>query len=172
MLTGLVEGTFLFDLTVFDSSEAVNSSTISVTALMGVPHLQSVEMYLRKKMREFTYRMKNKLEERLSATLSSHVRNLNRMFFMITEASSVAVVFSIIDEDPSTGRIHIVFRADFTDVAVQGEVKDVSQQKKEVAVVEAWKVVKILRSETNMIAEFKIDSVDSLCKFPFHSVNL
>lgn len=38
-----------------------------------MPHLQSVEIYLRKQFDEFTYRVKNKFEERLSATLSSQV---------------------------------------------------------------------------------------------------
>ncbi|VDK75881.1 unnamed protein product [Litomosoides sigmodontis] len=155
ILTGLVPGIFLFDLTVWDHSDAMNSTTVSLTVSMGIPHLQSVEMYLRKKFGEFTYRIKNKFEERLSATLSSQIE----------EASNVKVIFSSIDEDFSTGRIRIVFRADCANITFPSKANmgGILQQKdEEVTVMQAWRVVKILRSETTIMTGFSIDSIDTL----------
>lgn len=43
-------------------------------------------------------------------------------------------------------------------------MREASQQRNyEVAVVEATKVVSILRLETNMVTEFSVDSIDTLC---------
>ncbi|VBB33692.1 unnamed protein product [Acanthocheilonema viteae] len=156
ILTGLVRGIYLFDLTVWDHSGAMNATTVTLTISVGVPHLQSVEVYLKKQFNEFTYRIKNKFEERLSATLSSQIE----------EAKNVIVLFSSIDEDSSTGRIRIVFRANCVNIAFpsKSNIETIPQPKDEkVTVIEAWKIVKILRSETTMMTGFSIDSVNALC---------
>ncbi|KAL3990308.1 hypothetical protein ACH3XW_31215 [Acanthocheilonema viteae] len=155
ILTGLVRGIYLFDLTVWDHSGAMNATTVTLTISVGVPHLQSVEVYLKKQFNEFTYRIKNKFEERLSATLSSQIE----------EAKNVIVLFSSIDEDSSTGRIRIVFRANCVNIAFpsKSNIETIPQPKDEkVTVIEAWKIVKILRSETTMMTGFSIDSVNAL----------
>ncbi|OZC10116.1 hypothetical protein X798_02706 [Onchocerca flexuosa] len=155
ILTGLIPGTFLFDLTVWDHSDAMNVTTVALTVSVGILHLQSVEIYLKKQFGEFTYRAKNKLEEQLSATLSSQIE----------ETNNVIIIFSSISEDSSTGRIRIVFRAEYVNIAfVQKEdMGGISQQNNEkIAVIEAWKVVKILRSETTMRTRFNIVSIDAL----------
>ncbi|VDO51978.1 unnamed protein product [Onchocerca flexuosa] len=107
ILTGLIPGTFLFDLTVWDHSDAMNVTTVALTVSVGILHLQSVEIYLKKQFGEFTYRAKNKLEEQLSATLSSQIE----------ETNNVIIIFSSISEDSSTGRIRIVFRAEYVNIA-------------------------------------------------------
>ncbi|VDO62434.1 unnamed protein product [Onchocerca flexuosa] len=49
----------------------------------------------------------------------------------------------------------------------------ISQQNNEkIAVIEAWKVVKILRSETTMRTRFNIVSIDALCKSSYLSIVL
>ncbi|EJD75986.1 serine-type protease inhibitor [Loa loa] len=156
ILTGLVPGTFLFDLAVWDHSDVMNATTVALTIFVGMPHLQSVEMYLKKQFGEFTYRVKNKFEERLSATLSSQIE----------EANDVVVVFSSIDEDFSTGRIRIVFQAERVNIAFPSKrsMAGISQQRSEkVTIIEAWEIVKILRSETTLMTGFSVDSIDALC---------
>uniref|UniRef100_A0A8R1TQI5 REJ domain-containing protein n=1 Tax=Onchocerca volvulus TaxID=6282 RepID=A0A8R1TQI5_ONCVO len=163
ILTGLVAGTFFFDLTVWDHSDAMNTTTVALTVSIGILHLQSVELYLKKQFGEFTYRAKNKLEEWLSATLSSQIE----------ETNNVIVIFSSISEDSSTGRIRVVFRAEYVNIAFvpKEDMGGISQQKnEEITVIEAWKIVKILGSETTMMTRFNIDSIGALCKSSFLSV--
>uniref|UniRef100_A0A0R3RQZ4 REJ domain-containing protein n=1 Tax=Elaeophora elaphi TaxID=1147741 RepID=A0A0R3RQZ4_9BILA len=157
ILTGLVPGTFLFDLTVWDHSDAMNATTVALIISVGMPHLQSVEIYLKKQFSKFTYRVKSKFEERLSATLSSQIE----------EANNIIIVFSSVDEDFSTGRIRIVFRAEYVNIAFSSkEGMDGILQKKsgKTTIIEAWKIIKILRSETTMMTGFSIDSIDTLCQ--------
>ncbi|CAG9530713.1 unnamed protein product [Cercopithifilaria johnstoni] len=161
ILTGLVPGTFLFDLTVWDHSDAMNATTVALTISVGMPHSQSVEMYLKKQFSEFTYRAKNKLEEQLSATLLSQIE----------KANNVIVAFSSIDEDFSRGRIRIVFRAYYVNIAFPSKtnMEVIPQQKSEkITVIEAWKIIRILRSETTIMAGFDIDSIDTLCNHRHH----
>lgn len=48
-------------------------------------------------------------------------------------------------------------------------MEGIPQQKGEqVTVMEAWKIIKILRSETTVMAGFSIDSIDALCKSFFY----
>lgn len=51
---------------------------------------------------------------------------------------------------------------------LEDDMGGISQQKNEkVTVIEAWKIVKILRLETTMLIGFNIDSIDALCKLSF-----
>ena len=72
-LTGLIAGDFLFDLTVGDASNAKNTTTVYLKVLSSDELLNSVEMYLDKKESDITYRLRAKLETRISATILSQV---------------------------------------------------------------------------------------------------
>ncbi|KHN80568.1 Dyslexia-associated protein -like protein [Toxocara canis] len=148
MLSGLVPGVFHFDLTVADHSNAQDSITISLTVIAGEEQLNSVELYMEHNFSDITYRLRSKLEGRLATALA----------FQIPEAVRVDVCFSDFAQDPTSGRVRVVFHTEFTN-STSNELKG---SRGRTMVVPAVRAVAILRNEANMIRDFHIDSINTL----------
>ncbi|VDM38192.1 unnamed protein product [Toxocara canis] len=148
MLSGLVPGVFHFDLTVADHSNAQDSITISLTVIAGEEQLNSVELYMEHNFSDITYRLRSKLEGRLATALA----------FQIPEAVRVDVCFSDFAQDPTSGRVRVVFHTEFTN-STSNELKGARGR---TMVVPAVRAVAILRNEANMIRDFHIDSINTL----------
>lgn len=103
-LNGLVEGDFLFNLTVFDQQKEADTVTVSLKVANGDERLNSVEIYMDQKIEDITYRLRRKLEARLSASLTAQ----------IAEASTVFVHFTDFGQDPKTGNLRVVFHAEYS----------------------------------------------------------
>jgi hypothetical protein len=110
-LNGLVEGEFLFNLTVFDQQKASDTVTISLTITNGNERLNSVEIYMDQKIEDVTYRLRRKFSARLSAALTAQ----------ISEASTVFVHFTDFGQDPKTGNLRVVFHAEYS---LEGKEKE------------------------------------------------
>uniref|UniRef100_A0A9J2PBU3 PKD/Chitinase domain-containing protein n=1 Tax=Ascaris lumbricoides TaxID=6252 RepID=A0A9J2PBU3_ASCLU len=153
MLGGLVPGIFHFDLTVTDHSNAQNSTTVALTVVAGEEQLNSIEMYLEPDFNDITYRLRNKLEGRIATTLA----------VQIPEAIKVDVRFSSFAQDPSSGRLRVVFHTEFAN-----PIHQEGEGAKSAIVVSAARAVTILRNEVDMIRDFHIASINTLCYFFFH----
>uniref|UniRef100_A0AC34F6U3 PKD domain-containing protein n=1 Tax=Panagrolaimus sp. ES5 TaxID=591445 RepID=A0AC34F6U3_9BILA len=151
-LNGLVEGEFLFNLTVFDQQKASDTVTITLTVKNGDERLNSVEIYMDQKIEDITYRLRRKFEGRLSAALTAQ----------ISEASTVFVHFTDFGQDPKTGNLRVVFHAEYSleDLTAR-QARDLMPPAK-LEVVDVRRAVKILQKENVMIQEFSIKQIESL----------
>jgi len=154
LLSGLVEGEFNFNLTVYDQQRVSNSTTVTLTVINGQEQLNSIELYLQQKIEDITYRLRRKLQNRLSAALASR----------ISEVAVVYIHFTEFNQDPKTGNLRVVFHAEYSNEApeIAREVRSSSNQPSGLPVLEARKAVEILQKETSMIQEFSIIQIDTL----------
>lgn len=74
LLSGLIPGEFLFDLTVRDHSQAENTTTVKLTVVPGEEFLNSIEMFMDENKANITYRLRDKLRARISAAVVSQVK--------------------------------------------------------------------------------------------------
>uniref|UniRef100_A0A0N5AC19 PKD domain-containing protein n=1 Tax=Syphacia muris TaxID=451379 RepID=A0A0N5AC19_9BILA len=101
LLSDLVPGDFLFDLTVSDHSEAKNTTTVLLKVVASDEYLNSVEMFIKEYSANITYRLRDRLKARIVAAVVSRVS--------LTEASNIVVHFSHFAQEPSTGKLRVVF---------------------------------------------------------------
>ncbi|MFH4981206.1 hypothetical protein AB6A40_007915 [Gnathostoma spinigerum] len=154
VLTGLVPGEFLFDLIVADQANAEDSTVVHLTVSAGLEHMNSIEIYMDQREEDATYRLRNKLEDRLSASLTSQ----------IPEANEVYIHFTDFSKDPSTGQLRVVFYADYS--TSKTEVRD-AHTYHSVQIVKVERAVLALKKEANMKSDFRIVTINTLCMFLF-----
>jgi hypothetical protein len=151
-LNGLVEGEFLFNLTVFDQQKASDTVTIALTITNGNERLNSVEIYMDQKIEDITYRLRRKFSARLSAALTAQ----------ISEASTVFVHFTDFGQDPKTGNLRVVFHAEYSLEDLTARQARDSYPLPKLEVVDVRRAVKILQKESTMIHEFSIKEIEPL----------
>ena len=69
MLTNLIEGRYLFNLTVWDVSSKSHSTIAELIVRTGVEQENALQLYMRRGVRKFSSRWSRKLADRLSAAL-------------------------------------------------------------------------------------------------------
>ncbi|KAE9554712.1 hypothetical protein FO519_002040 [Halicephalobus sp. NKZ332] len=141
LLSGLVAGEFNFNLTVYDKQKAYNTTTVKLTVINGEEQLNSIELYLKQKIEDITYRLRRKLENRLSAALASQ----------ISEVTVVYVHFTEFGQDPKTGNLRVVFHAEYSNETpeVNRETRSLNGQVPGFPVLHAKRAVEILQKESN-----------------------
>uniref|UniRef100_A0A7E4UUC5 PKD domain-containing protein n=1 Tax=Panagrellus redivivus TaxID=6233 RepID=A0A7E4UUC5_PANRE len=144
LLSGLVDGEFRFNLTVFDQQGLSNWTVVTLTVSNGDEQANAVEIYLKQRIDDITYRLRRKLEARLSAALTSS----------ISEAAIVYVHFTEFGQDPKTGNLRVVFHAEYS--------KDAKHSSGQLPVVDGKQAVAILQKEVTMAEEFSILQIDGL----------
>ncbi|EPB71761.1 hypothetical protein ANCCEY_09163 [Ancylostoma ceylanicum] len=100
-VTGLVEGTHLYNLTVSDQQKASDSIIVQLTVTRGEEETESVEIFMNKDIKEWTYRLRRKLQDRIEASLAGSIE----------ESDIVVVQFTRFEELPQDGRLRAVFWA-------------------------------------------------------------
>ncbi|VDM80458.1 unnamed protein product, partial [Strongylus vulgaris] len=143
-VTGLVEGKHLYNLTVSDQQKSSDSLIVQLIVTKGEEDIESVEILLDRNIKDWTYRLRRKLQDRIEASLSGSIE----------ESDSVIVHFTRFEELPQDGRLRAVFWAR-------------SRSKREFlgTVVKAQRAVEILRQESTMLSDFHISSIQTLyCK--------
>ncbi|KAI1724556.1 dyslexia-associated protein like protein [Ditylenchus destructor] len=163
MLTNLIEGRFLFNLTVWDVSHKSHSTVAELVVKTGSEEENSVQLFLKRNVRKFSHRWSRKLANRLSAALAAQ----------IAEADTVHVKFTKFVEDPASGLIAANFYAVYTPQKEYGYVEatnttssakmaPVPFSSDDHKIVYAPRVVEILRREIVIIHEFEIVEINSL----------
>lgn len=152
-ITGLVKGSHFYNLTVTDQQKASDSILVKLTVAAGEEEMESVEILMTKDITEWTFRLRRKLQDRIEASLAGSIE----------ESDAVAVHFTKFELLAQDGRLWAVFYARSylrKDQRVQRE-----QLSNSGTVVNAQRVVSILRKETTMLSEFHISAVQTLyCK--------
>ncbi|ETN77678.1 hypothetical protein NECAME_03096 [Necator americanus] len=100
-LIGIVEGTHLYNLTVFDQQKASDSTIVQLIVMKGEEEIESVEILMNKDVKEWTYRLLRKLQDRIEASLAGSIE----------ESDSVMVHFTRFEELAQDGRLRAVFWA-------------------------------------------------------------
>ncbi|KAK6742128.1 hypothetical protein RB195_009787 [Necator americanus] len=155
-LTGIVEGTHLYNLTVFDQQKASDSTIVQLIVMKGEEEIESVEILMNKDVKEWTYRLLRKLQDRIEASLAGSIE----------ESDSVMVHFTRFEELAQDGRLRAVFWA-----RTRSKPENTMRHRRLIsteyssAVVKAQRAVKILRQESTMLTDFHISVIQTLyCK--------
>nr|CDJ96805.1 dyslexia-associated protein KIAA0319-like [Haemonchus contortus] len=154
-VTGLVKGTHVYNLTVYDQQKSTDSILVHLTVVEGDEELESVEILLKKSIEEWTYRLRRKLRDRIEASLAGSIE----------ESDSVDVHFTKFEKLPQDGRLRAVFWAK------SHSKQDENMRHRRLVpissgvVVKAERAVAILRQETTMLSDFQISTIQTLyCK--------
>ncbi|KAJ1354948.1 hypothetical protein KIN20_012047 [Parelaphostrongylus tenuis] len=152
-ITGLVKGSHFYNLTVTDQQKASHSILVKLTVTAGEEDLESVEILMSKDIADLTYRLRRKLQDRIEATLATSIE----------ESDSVVVHFTKFEKLAQDGRLWAVF------YARSHSKREPRLQRKRMSdsatVVNAQRIVSILRREATMLSEYQISTVQTLyCK--------
>ncbi|XGW18577.1 hypothetical protein V3C99_002859 [Haemonchus contortus] len=154
-VTGLVKGTHVYNLTVYDQQKSTDSILVHLTVVEGDEELESVEILLKKSIEEWTYRLRRKLRDRIEASLAGSIE----------ESDSVDVHFTKFEKLPQDGRLRAVFWAKSHSKQDENMRHRRSVTTSSGVVVKAERAVAILRQETSMLSDFQISTIQTLyCK--------
>ncbi|PAV91518.1 hypothetical protein WR25_14208 [Diploscapter pachys] len=151
-ISGLVVGVHSYNLTVKDQQGEAGSTLVYLTVERGKEDVESVEILMNSNISVWSQRSKKKLETRIEAALQS----------AIVEADEVWAKFVRFESIPDNGRLRAVFYAKSKEPSMRREASTSNIW----TIIEAQKIVRILRKEYSMINEFNIESIATLyCKF-------
>ncbi|KJH44882.1 EGF-like domain protein [Dictyocaulus viviparus] len=154
-VTGLVEGSHFYNLTVIDQQKASNSILVTLTVTRGVEEVESVEILMKKNIGEWTYRQSRKLKDRIEASLAGSIE----------ECDSVVVQFTRFETLAHDGRLWAVFYAKSFSRQGQSNSEKQPHVLDSGLVVNADRIVSILRDEKSMLSDFQISIIQPLyCK--------
>ncbi|RCN37503.1 EGF-like domain protein [Ancylostoma caninum] len=155
-VTGLVEGTHLYNLTVSDQQKASDSIVVRLTVTKGEEETESVEILMKKDIKEWTYRLRRKLQDRIEASLAGSIE----------ESDLVVVQFTRFEKLPQDGRLRAVFWA-----RSHSKKENTMRHRRMISpdyngvIIKAERAVEILRHESTMLSDFHISVIQPLyCK--------
>ncbi|CAJ0586175.1 unnamed protein product, partial [Mesorhabditis spiculigera] len=146
----LIAGTFKFNFTVRDQQGASDERWVWLHVEKGEAEEESVELLIQQSISQFSFLLKEKLENRISAILSTGLSGV----------SGVNVNTVSVDEEPGSGMIRYIFWAESREQTDEMRRRRGSRSTTQAQILKADLIVEVLRAETTMQDSFFIKSIE------------